>query len=152
MRLFIAPALISLSALVAIFFWGGWPAFLLVALLSLLEVTLSFDNAVVNAKVLAQMSPAWQKRFLTWGILIAVFGTRLILPAVIVGLAAWITPWAAAMLAFNNPEVYAHMLEIASPAINAFGGIFLLMVSLQYFFDVGKNVHWIAWVETHLAR
>src|SRR3990167_6718065 len=152
MRLFIAPALISLSALVAIFFWGGWPAFLLVALLSLLEVTLSFDNAVVNAKVLAQMSPAWQRRFLTWGILIAVFGTRLILPAIIVGLAAWISPLAAAELALNDPEAYGRLMENVAPAISAFGGVFLLMVALKYFFDVSKHVHWIAWIERHLVR
>jgi hypothetical protein len=152
MRIFIAPVLISAIALGAVYYWGGMAAFLLACLLSVLEITLSFDNAVVNAKVLAQMSDRWQRRFLTWGILIAVFGTRLIFPAVIVGFAAWISPWAAAVLAFENPEQYARLLEHAAPAINAFGGIFLLMVALRYFFDVGKEVHWIAWVERHLVR
>lgn len=152
MRIFIGPVLVSVLALAAVYVWGGWAGFLLAALLSVLEITLSFDNAVVNAKVLAQMSERWQRRFLTWGILIAVFGTRLILPAVIVGLAAWISPLAAAELAFNNPEAYAALLGDASHAINAFGGIFLLMVALRYFFDVSKNVHWIAWIERHLAR
>lgn len=152
MRLFAAPILISFSALAAVYLWGGWPAFLLACLLSVLEVTLSFDNAVVNAKVLAQMSELWQKRFLTWGILVAVFGTRLVLPAIIVGLAAWISPFAAAQLAFENPEAYAQLLEGASRAISAFGGVFLLMVSLKYFFDVGKKVHWMAWIERSLAR
>jgi hypothetical protein len=143
---------VSVAALAAIYAWGGLTAFLLAALLSILEITLSFDNAVVNAKVLGQMSEAWQKRFLTWGILIAVFGTRLILPAVIVGLAAWISPLAAARLAFDDPAAYAALLSNVSHAINAFGGIFLLMVALKYFFDTGKNVHWIAWVERHLVR
>lgn len=152
MRIFIAPVTVSLLALAAVYWWGGWAAFLLAALLSILEVTLSFDNAVVNAKVLAQMSDTWQRRFLTWGILIAVFGTRLVLPAIIVGLAAWITPWAAAQLAFEDPSGYAHLLDSAAHAINAFGGIFLLMVALKYFFDVGKQVHWIAWIERSLVR
>ncbi len=152
MRIFIGPVIVSALALCAVYVWGGMAAFLLAALLSVLEVTLSFDNAVVNAKVLAQMNEEWQRRFLTWGILFAVFGTRLVLPAVIVGLAAWITPWAAAELAFNNPASYAALLGDASHAISAFGGTFLLMVALKYFFDVGKNVHWIAWVERHLVR
>ncbi|MEK7612995.1 MAG: DUF475 domain-containing protein, partial [Patescibacteria group bacterium] len=152
MNIFIAPVVISALALAAVYWWGGMAAFLLACLLSILEITLSFDNAVVNAKVLAQMSEQWQKRFLTWGILIAVFGTRLILPAIIVGVAAWISPIAAAVLAFESPAEYARMLAEASHAINAFGGVFLLMVSLKYFFDVGKEVHWIAWVERSLAR
>lgn len=143
---------ISLAALSAVYYWGGLAAFLLAALLSILEVTLSFDNAVVNAKVLSQMNERWQKRFLTWGIFIAVFGTRLVLPAVIVGLAAWITPWAAAQLAIYDPEAYASLMGRASHAISAFGGVFLLMVSLRYFFDTSKHVHWIAWIERHLVR
>lgn len=152
MKLFIAPTLVSVLALLAVWWWGGWPAFLLAALLSILEITLSFDNAVVNAKVLAQMSEKWQRRFLTWGILFAVFGTRLILPAIIVSIAALVSPIAAAVLAFENPEEYARLISTATPLIGAFGGAFLLMVSLKYFFDVGKKVHWLAIVETRLAR
>jgi hypothetical protein len=152
MRVFIAPVLVSVAALIAVYYWGGLGAFILAALLSVLEITLSFDNAVVNAKVLNQMSEKWQKRFLTWGILIAVFGTRLVFPAIIVGLAAWISPWAAAQLALADPEAYAALIGDASDAISAFGGIFLLMVALKYFFDTGKHVHWIAWVERHLVR
>lgn len=152
MRIFIAPVAISLLALGAVYMWGGMAAFLLALLLSVLEVTLSFDNAVVNAKVLAQMTPVWQKRFLTWGILLAVFGTRLILPAVIVAVAAGIWPWSAFVLAFSDPEAYGALLSGVSHAINAFGGIFLLMVSLHYFFNTAKHVHWIATIETRLAR
>ncbi len=152
MKLFIVPTVVSVAALGLVWWWGGWAAFLLACLLSVLEITLSFDNAVVNAKVLALMSERWQKRFLTWGILIAVFGTRLVLPALIVGLAAWVSPFAAFLLAFEHPEEYARILDTAEHAISAFGGVFLLMVSLKYFFDVGKSVHWIAWVERHLVR
>ncbi|MES2007170.1 MAG: DUF475 domain-containing protein, partial [Patescibacteria group bacterium] len=152
MKLFIAPIVISLLALVAVFYWGGFAALVLALLLSVLEITLSFDNAVVNAKVLNQMSDKWQKRFLTWGILLAVFGTRLVLPVLIVSLAAWISPIGAVFLAFENPAEYGRMLEHAAPAILAFGGAFLMMVSLKYFFDVGKSVHWISLIEKHLVK
>ncbi len=152
MRLFIAPTLVSVLALLAVWLWGGVAAFLLAALLSILEITLSFDNAVVNAKVLAEMSEKWQRRFLTWGILLAVFGTRLILPAIIVSIAALVSPIQAALLAFENPEEYGRLLSEATPLIGAFGGAFLLMVSLKYFFNVGKKVHWLAIVESRLAR
>jgi hypothetical protein len=152
MKQFIRPTIISGVALGAIYLWGGVAALLIAGMLAILEITLSFDNAVVNAKVLTRMSPLWQRRFLTWGILIAVFGTRLILPAIIVGLAAGITPWAAAALAIADPEAYAALIGDSSHAISAFGGVFLLMVSLKYFFDTGKSVHWIARVERHLAR
>jgi hypothetical protein len=152
MQLFIGPVVVSVLALVAVFFWGGIQALLLAALLSVLEVTLSFDNAVVNAKVLNQMSERWQKRFLTWGILFAVFGTRLVLPAVIVGFAAWISPIAVFSLAIDNPEEYSRLLSTATHVIASFGGAFLLMVSLKYFFDVGKHVHWLSIIESRLAR
>jgi hypothetical protein len=152
MRLFIVPVAISVIALAAVFMWGGWAAFFLALLLSILEVTLSFDNAVVNAKVLKRMNETWQKRFLTWGILLSVFGTRLVLPAFIVAVAAGVSPWAASVLAFNNPEEYAKLLGAATPAILSFGAMFLLMVSLKYFFDTAKEVHWIGVVERHLAK
>src|SRR5690606_35269105 len=67
----------------------------LTSVLALLEVTISFDNAIINASVLRNMTPLWQRRFLTWGILIAVFGMRLIFPIVIVCVAASIGPIAA---------------------------------------------------------
>ncbi len=143
---------VSLVALAATFVWGGWAALWLAALLSVLEVTLSFDNAVVNAKVLANMEEKWRRRFLTWGILLAVFGTRLVLPVLIVAIAAWVSPWAATLLAFSDPVAYGALLGSATPAILAFGGAFLMMVSLKYFFDTAKEVHWIAVIERHMAR
>ena len=60
----------------------------IVFVLSILEVSLSFDNAVINAGKLEKMSPLWQHRFLTWGILIAVFGMRFLFPVCIVSIFA----------------------------------------------------------------
>lgn len=96
---FALPSLLALCALLLAFWWGGMEAFLLAGMLAILEVTLSFDNAVVNAKVLERMSPVWQRRFLTWGMLIAVFGTRVVLPVLIVAATAWATPLLIATLA-----------------------------------------------------
>jgi hypothetical protein len=117
----------------------------------ILEVTLSFDNAVVNAAVLQQMSPLWQRRFLTWGILIAVFLTRAVLPILIVAASVAMSPLAVASIAALDPAHYAELLHGAEHVIASFGGIFLTMVGLKYFFDEGKDVHWIRAVEKRLA-
>ncbi len=152
MRIFLFPVLISIVALIGILFGIGLTAFITAVLLVILEVTLSFDNAVVNARVLENMSQVWRRRFLTWGILIAVFGTRVVLPVLIVSVAAWMSPTLVAKLAVSSPEDYAHLLEDAHVIIAAFGGAFLLMVSLKYFFDESKEVHWIEVIEHRLAR
>ena len=140
---FAIPTFITVLALGAVWYWLGLTAFFTALLLVVLEVTLSFDNAVVNAKVLAQMSPVWQHRFLTWGILIAVFITRAVLPVFIVAVSVGVSPYLIGRMAFENPTEYAHLLEGAKYAIYAFGGIFLLLVSLKYFFDERKENHWI---------
>lgn len=152
LKFFLVPSLVSFAILIAVFIWGGWTAFMLAVLLTILEVTLSFDNAVINARILAQMNEKWQRRFLTWGILIAVVGTRLVLPILIVAASVALSPLAVAKLAAFAPEEYAHLLEGAHTAIAAFGGAFLLMVALKYFFDDAKSVHWLRSVERHLAR
>lgn len=152
MRLFIAPATASVIVLGAIYWWGGPAALFIATALAILEITLSFDNAVVNAKILEEMAPIWQRRFLTWGILVSVFGTRLILPICIVSLVALVSPVTITSLALYDPEAYAQLLNGAGAAIKAFGGSFLLMVSLKYFFNASKTLHWFAPIERHLVR
>jgi len=151
-RIFIFPTFISILLLGGVFGYLGLAAFVTALLLVILEVTLSFDNAVVNARVLSRMSDVWQRRFLTWGILIAVVGTRIVLPIVIVAVSVGLSPWAVTLLATFHPEEYGHLLEGAHHAIAAFGGTFLLMVALQYFIDVNKNVHWIRVIERHVSK
>lgn len=143
-------------------FWLGWTytgtiggaaGFLFVgAVLAVLEISLSFDNAIVNANTLRTMTPAWQRRFLTWGILIAVFGMRVIFPLLIVVAAAHIGPLQAIRLAAGQPGEYARIIGEAHLGIAAFGGAFLMMVALSYFFDEGKEVHWIGVLERRMAR
>lgn len=149
---FFYPTIVSVGILLYVLGASGLQAFLLACMLVVLEVTLSFDNAVINAKVLKDMSPKWQKRFLTWGILIAVFGTRIFLPIVIVSIVAGITPWAVASIAWNTPLEYAHMLESMHYVIGSFGAAFLGMVALKYFFDDAKEVHWVHVLESRFSR
>jgi uncharacterized protein len=144
--------LISLLAFTIVGVKAGMSALILVIILSILEVTLSFDNAVVNAKILERMSPVWQKRFLTWGILLSVFGTRFVLPILIVSAAVWTSPLYITKLAFSDPTAYGDLLSGVHGTITAFGGIFLLMVSLKYFFDKAKDIHWLAAIEKHLVK
>lgn len=122
------------------------------SILALLETTISFDNAIVNASILKKMTPIWQRRFLTWGILIAVFGMRLLFPVVIVCLAATLGPIDAVKLALNDPARYAEIMHSVHPQVASFGGAFLALVALSYFFNSEKETHWISIIETRLAR
>ncbi len=149
---FFVPSLVAVILFLVVFKVAGPEALFLVVILSILETTLSFDNAVVNAKVLERMSPVWQRRFLTWGIAVAVFGTRFLLPILIVSVAVWMSPLYVTKLAFSDPEAYGVLLDGVHASIMAFGGMFLLMVSLKYFFDKAKSVHWIHVIEAHLTK
>jgi len=113
---------------------GAWTALFLAFVLSVLEISVSFDNAVVNAAVLKEMSPVWRQRFLTWGMLVAVFGMRFVFPLLIVGVVASVSPWGALVLAATNPEQYAHLMLSAHVMVASYGGAFLLLVALKYFF------------------
>ncbi|WP_374284036.1 DUF475 domain-containing protein [Novosphingobium sp.] len=124
----------------------------IVVVLSILEVSLSFDNAVVNASVLEDMDDIWQRRFLTWGMLIAVFGMRIVFPLAIVAIAAGMGPMEAVDLSLNDPKRYEEIVSSAHVGIAGFGGAFLAMVGLSFFFDGEKDVHWIGWIEAKLAR
>lgn len=142
--------------------WYGWAStgdiaatlgiLWIVFVLSILEVSLSFDNAVVNATVLRDMDPVWQRRFLTWGILIAVFGMRIVFPIAIVAIAASLGPVDAIDLSLNNPQEYQRIVSAAHIGIAGFGGAFLAMVGLTFFFEEDKEVHWIAALERSINR
>ena len=130
---------------------GDWKLVLVAIVLSILEVTLSFDNAVVNAKYLKKMTPLWQKLFLTVGILIAVFGMRLVFPILIVAITANLGFAEVIDLALNDADTYAEELEEAKPAIYSFGGVFLLMIFLDWLFEE-KEVQWLRPLEAALEK
>ena len=148
---------ITVIGLAAAFLYGGLEAAAIAAILVVLEVSLSFDNAVVNARVLDRMSLAWRKVFLTVGIVIAVFGMRLLFPLVVVGVTAHLSPVEAWTLAMekgdpHTPGTYGYLLNEAHPSIAAFGGMFLLMIFLSFFFEQGKEHHWFGPVERVMER
>jgi hypothetical protein len=141
---------------VAIGFWlGGFAAAWTILVLGVLEVSLSFDNAVVNASVLKNWGPVWRRRFMLYGMPIAVFGMRIVFPLLIVGIIGHMGPIDALTMAVKQPAEYARVLTSAHHEIAAFGGTFLMMVFLKFFLDDNKNEHWLSWVEhplTKLAR
>ncbi len=121
-------------------------------IISALEVSLSFDNAVINATKLKKMELKWRKRFLTWGIAIAVFGMRFVFPIVIVAIFAGIPCSSVLNLALNNPDEYARHLREAHVGISSFGGTFLFMLFFEFMFERDKNLHWIAPAERILKK
>ncbi len=147
---------VTAVSLVVAFLYGGPTALILCVILGVLEVTLSFDNAVVNAKVLERMDRKWQRIFLTWGILIAVFGMRLVFPLLIVGVTASLGPVEAIRLALekgdpHTPGTYGYILTEAHPQIAAFGGMFLFMLFLDWIFEDREHT-WLGGLERGLAR
>lgn len=151
-RIFSISALCSVIALALVWMFMGIEATFVVLILMVIEVTFSFDNAIVNAKVLATMSHFWQRIFMSVGILVAVFGMRIIFPIIIVMASAHLS-WSRVIdLALHHQEEYARVLVGAHPSIASFGGMFLLMLSLHFMFDHTRTVHWIQAIERPLQR
>ncbi|RXS58657.1 DUF475 domain-containing protein [Streptomyces sioyaensis] len=143
-------AITALGLALAGVLWG-WQGLAIVGILSVLEISLSFDNAVINAGILRKMNAFWQKIFLTVGILIAVFGMRLVFPVVIVAITAKLGPIEAVGLAINDKVRYQELVTSAHPAIAAFGGIFLLMIFLDFIFEE-RDYKWLSWIEKPMAK
>ncbi|RDU67463.1 hypothetical protein CQA53_00060 [Helicobacter didelphidarum] len=149
MKYFYSSFVVTLIGLGIAYYIDTWEAVYICVILSLLEISLSFDNAVVNAKVLNTMEEKWQQRFIYWGIPIAVFGMRFVFPILIVAIAARMGILETLHLAIYKPDEYHKALETTRFEIYAFGGAFLLMVFLQFFFSDEKDEHWISLLEAN---
>ncbi len=147
MKYFQSSIIVTVIGLLLALFMGGIEALYIVALLAVLEVSLSFDNAVVNVKVLETMEEKWQKRFITWGMFMAVFGMRFLFPIVIVALASGTGLFETFNMAFNDASLYHETLVGTEKLIFAFGGAFLLMVFLNFLFDEEREEKWIKVIE-----
>jgi len=160
MKYFGYSIVVTLLCLTLAFAWGGGltqiqgglTAVALALVLGVMEVSLSFENAVANALVLKTMDTRWQKIFLTLGMVIAVFGMRLVFPILIVAVATGQTLQAVAVMAFQHPEQYSLYLEQSHTPISAFGGTFLFLVFLHFMLDDAKERHWIAVIEERLMK
>ena len=157
MQYFIGSYIVSILGVILAYFWGehtnpgsGLTNVFIVIVLSILEISLSFDNAVVNAMKLEKMNEKWRGRFLTWGMLIAVFGMRFVFPVLVVAIFAKLSLLEVTKIALTNAEQYAHYLHLTHAPIVSFGGTFLLMLFLSYFFGDNKETHWIKYIEKWL--
>ena len=148
MRFFYFSFFITFVGLILAFWLGGFAAAYICALLAVLEISLSFDNAVVNAKTLEEMDEKWRRRFIVWGIPVAVFGMRFAFPIIIVAMVAKLGIVETLMLAINDVDTYHKHLSANKGEIYIFGGAFLLMVALEFFF-AGRNVRWIRAIEAN---
>ena len=160
-KYFLGSLIFTLIAVVIGFFlWyenggslgAGLSAVFIVAVLGVLETCLSFDNAIVNVNVLKKMEKKRQQRFLTWGIAIAVFGMRVLFPIVLVALFAHINPRSALHMAIYDPTQYGEVLHNSHLIIAGFGGAFLMMVWLKFFFNAEKDIHRIHSIERHMTK
>lgn len=131
---------------------GALQAFFICSILAVMEVSLSFDNAVVNASVLKNWNAFWQKLFLTVGIIVAVFGMRLVFPLLIVSVATGLGLFDVMSMALNTPAEYSRHLTENHAQVAAFGGTFLLLVFLNFLFDDEKELHWLGWIEEKLGK
>jgi hypothetical protein len=131
---------------------GAVQGFWIAGVLAIMEVSLSFDNAVVNASVLRTWNAFWQKLFLTVGIVVAVFGMRLLFPLLIVSVATGLGLLDVWNMATANPAEYARHLTDKHAEVAAFGGAFLLLVFLNFLFDDEKELHWLGWIEAKLGK
>lgn len=143
--------LISVLALGVAYKIGGWPGFTATLILCLFEISISFDNAVVNAMVLKKQSAAFRTAFLTIGFLIGVVGMRLLLPLLIVSLTTGLGFAEVYNLAVKQPEVYSEHLHAHHVEVMMFGGAFLLMVALTWLFDRERDVFWLGGFERRLG-
>lgn len=151
-RIFAVSILVSLAALIFVGATLGIKAALLTLALIVIEMTFSFDNAIINARILATMSPFWQRMFMTIGILIAVFGMRIVFPIAVVMLGAGLSWQDVLNLALHHPAEYAEKLHAAHPSIASFGGMFLMMLTLDFFMDRQRDVLWLRRFEGALQK
>ena len=153
-KYFIGSILVTIFGLLAAFLWGehvhngtGLTCIFIAAILGILEISLSFDNAVVNAMKLEKMSHKWRQRFITWGILIAVFGMRFLFPLLVVSIFAGVNIVSVFNMALHDVDKYTHYLELTHAPIVTFGGAFLLMLFMDYFTNKEKKVYWLGPLE-----
>ncbi len=111
-----------------------------IAGLVLFEIIISIDNAIINAEVLSTMSKKARRWFLIWGILIAVFLIRGLLPWLIVWAAnPALGPIGSLTATFSgDPEVH-RLVEESAPVLLTGGGVFLVFLFFHWLFMEPKN-------------
>ncbi|MCD8377981.1 MAG: DUF475 domain-containing protein [Candidatus Gastranaerophilales bacterium] len=151
--------IVTIAGIISAYLWGehvlkgsGTVCVFVALVLGVLEVSLSFDNAVVNAVKLRKMTDIWRHRFITWGIAIAVFGMRFLFPLLVVSIFAKLNILKVLDIALHNAKLYALYLHQTHATIVTFGGTFLLMLFLGFFLNPKKKIDWIKPVEKILKK
>ena len=117
-----------------------FPILLTVLGLSLFEIISSVDNAIINAEVLSTMKPKARRWFLVWGLLLAVFIMRGILPWLIVwGVSPQLGPIGSLIATFSNDPEVIEAIELSSPILLIGGGTFLIFLFFHWLFMEEKN-------------
>lgn len=108
--------------------------------LCLFEVISSVDNAIINAHVLKTLPEKFKKFFLFWGLIIAVFAVRGVLPFVIVWLANPALSFVEVISFVFHPtaEIESYVEKSQSLLLLA-GGVYLFMVFLGWLFTEEKR-------------
>ncbi|HJJ30634.1 MAG TPA: DUF475 domain-containing protein [Methanocorpusculum sp.] len=115
-------------------------AVLVVLGLCVFETVASIDNAIINADILATMKEWARKWFLVWGLLIAVFVVRGILPWVIIWASApSLGPLGALTATFSDDGAAAAAIEASAPYLLLGGGVFLALLFLHWVMAEEKN-------------
>lgn len=113
---------------------------LTIAGLALFESITSIDNAIINAEVLATMGKRARRWFLTWGILIAVFGVRGFLPWLIVfAMTPGLGPWDALTASLTGDPVAMQAIHNSSPVLMVGGSVFFIFLFFHWLFLEQKN-------------
>lgn len=151
-RIFAFSIAVTIAAIITALWGFGISALFITLVLIVVEITFSFENAIINAKILARLSRFWQNIFLTVGIFIAIIGMRVVFPIAIVMITAGLGAREVIDLALNQPEEYSKELTEAHPQIAAFGGAFLLMLALHFFLDDSRKTLWFTRLEKGLQK
>lgn len=152
LRFFIPSLTITFGSIVLAGVELGLAAAITTIVLIAIEIAFSFDNAIINAKILDRLSRFWQQLFLTVGMVIAIVGMRFVFPILIVMVTADL-PWDEVIdSALNHPDVYGKYLEEARFSISAFGGAFLLVLTLYFLFDSARKELWLKRLESRLQK
>ena len=116
-------------------------ALLTIVGLSLFETISSIDNAIINAEVLSTMSARARRWFLTWGILMAVFLVRGLLPFLIVwAFNTSLGPLQILSAAWSSDPLVHESIEKSAPILLIAGGVFLLFLFLHWLFLEDKRL------------
>jgi hypothetical protein len=109
--------------------------------LSLFEAVSSVDNAIINAEVLSTMSHRARQWFLTWGMLVAVFLVRGLLPFIIVwAFNTRLNAWQVLSAAWSSDPLVLESIHKSAPILLVAGGVFLLFLFLHWLFLEDKNL------------